>query len=247
MPARRKPKSVQPWDRPCFHGGFGKDLCAMDHLLPMNGSCFSQFLVSNDALYFSPPPPFRPSLPASRSVRGRNPPGPTPADRSSRCSASRSSLVAYQRPPGQTDQWDQLRRLSRCGPSWILLQPVACESRSASRRPNGTCSASFINYLLSWTHKLASFSPAHQVMMAPIMMRLQCPANPVPATVLAGGVFDFFPDFRGEKLTHRTRERLRTLGSPLCPFGRCPRGGSRSLCSHGTVLVSMGVLGKTAP
>ena len=24
MPARRKPKSVQPWDRPCFHGGLGK-------------------------------------------------------------------------------------------------------------------------------------------------------------------------------------------------------------------------------
>ena len=59
---------------------------------------------------------------------------------------------------------------------------------------------------------------------------LQCPANPVPATVLAGGVFDLFPDFRGEKLTHRTRERLRTLGSPLCLFGRCPRGGSRRLC-----------------
>src|SRR5208337_3316949 len=37
---------------------------------------------------------------------------------------------------------------------------------------------------------------------------LQCPANPVPATVLAGGLFDLFPDFRGEKLTHRTRERL---------------------------------------
>ena len=76
---------------------------------------------------------------------------------------------------------------------------------------------------------------------------LQCPANPVPATVLAGGVFDLFPDFRGEKLTHRARERLRTLGSPLCLFGRCPRGGSRSLCSHGTVLVSMGAWGRTAP
>ena len=75
---------------------------------------------------------------------------------------------------------------------------------------------------------------------------LQCRANPVPATVLACDLFDLFPDFRGEKLTHRTRERLRTLGSPLCPFGRCPRGGSRSLCSHGTVLVFMWVLGKTA-
>src|SRR5271157_1755846 len=76
---------------------------------------------------------------------------------------------------------------------------------------------------------------------------LQCPANPFPATVLACGLFDLFPDFRGEKLTHRARERLRTLGSPLCLFGRCPRAGSRTLCSHGTVLVSMGAWDRTAP
>ena len=73
---------------------------------------------------------------------------------------------------------------------------------------------------------------------------LQCPAKPLPATVLAGGLFNLFPDLRGDKLTHRTRERFRTLCSPLCLFGRCPRGGSRTLCSHGTVLVSMGVLVK---
>ena len=79
-------------------------------------------------------------------------------------------------------------------------------------------------------------------------MELKSASAPAVVTSpAAGGLFDLFPDFRGEKLTHRTRERLRTLGSPLCLFGRCPRGGSRSLCSHGTVLVSMGILGTTAP
>ena len=47
---------------------------------------------------------------------------------------------------------------------------------------------------------------------------LQRPACPVAATVLLGGVFDLFPDLRSDKLTHRTGERLGTLGAALCPF-----------------------------
>ena len=47
---------------------------------------------------------------------------------------------------------------------------------------------------------------------------LQRPACPVAATVLLGGVFDLFPDLRSDKLTHRTGERLGTLGEALCPF-----------------------------
>ena len=47
---------------------------------------------------------------------------------------------------------------------------------------------------------------------------LQRPACPVAATVLLGGVFDLFPDLRSDKLTHRTGERLGTLGKRCARF-----------------------------
>ena len=51
---------------------------------------------------------------------------------------------------------------------------------------------------------------------------LQRPACPVAATVLLGGVFDLFPDLRSDKLTHRTGERLGTLGDGVVPVSLMP-------------------------